>query len=180
MACADLLDRTGSLSLPPPPAPAPRRASCVRTLSVQVCSLISPPSLPTLPASCLAVHLLTLCPVFPSCLYFQLPPPVPQRSQPALWAFAPSNPSSFTCVLPQCPGPGRRGPPGLTALSPVEVETRFAPGSAWLQLLPTCGSCPAWALTPRPSAVGRSPAGGCWRPAPGARGGPVPTAVAQA
>ncbi|KAF3819473.1 hypothetical protein GH733_013623, partial [Mirounga leonina] len=40
------------------------------------------------------------------------------------------------------PGPGRSGPPGLNALSPVEVEARFAPGSAWPRPLTAAGPLP--------------------------------------
>lgn len=97
----------------------------------------------------------------------------------ALGAFAPSSFSNLICALLQSLGPGRCGPPGLNALSPVEVETSFAPGAAWPRALATAEP-PAWALAPRPSAVDSSLAWGCWSPAPGAPGGPVPAAAAQA
>lgn len=39
---------------------------------------------------------------------------------------APACYSDLICAPLQCLGAGRRGPPGPSALSPVEVEARFA------------------------------------------------------
>ncbi|KAJ1063464.1 hypothetical protein K5549_021073, partial [Capra hircus] len=75
-------------------------------------------------------------------------------------------------------GPGRHGPPGLTALSPVEAETRSAPGSVWLRPLPE-GAPSAWAPMPRASDVGCGLARCCQTPAPGAPGGPAPAGLAS-
>lgn len=102
--------------------------------------------------------------------------PVPQPS-PLDLSFPHTPP--LTCPLPQCPWAGRCDLPGLTALSPVEVEARSALGPAWCQLL-TTGSHSARALIPRPSTARSSHAYSCWRPAPGVHGDPVPAAAAQA